>query len=317
MNKKTLLTLLTALFTVTSLPAANWYHPTTRTDNYLAPIGRVVLNPQNEDGTFAFSFLGEAGVRNFRINGTAGTWTTERSRLKIGGEFVDQRLSWNFRSGKSRHWVQQSGLGADWQYLIDCQCLKAFDFKGFYSYSPSKNLNSEVWQGERTFRRILGARNYGGAVSATLAFNDTSTLEVAAIYDHVCYSRRIDHTHKLVTGIGGGFTFTSRLPGCVDFTLQAEFRRPFNFYGIKFSYPKGFGSAVTSAVFANYTRGKAGLPNALAVGLEFAFNFGGCESNANYCGPLWDPCNLAEWAAVPAFYSPEVLAIADDLVNQS
>lgn len=320
MKKKSLLTLMASLLTLTSLSAVGCDHSVRRTNNYLAPIGRLVLNPQNEDGTFAFSFLGEAGVRNYRINGTAGTWTTERSRFKVGGEYLDQKLAWNFRGGRERHWVQQGGVAADWQYLLDCESLKAFDIKGFYSYSPTKKLSSE-WCGQFPLqfcrkRYLAGAQNYGGSFGTTLAFNDTSTLDLSVIYDFVRY-RKTYYQHKVVAGFGGGFTFNSRLPGCVDLMLQAEFRRPFNYYGIKFSYPKGFGSSVTSSIFANYTRGKEGLPNALAVGLEFALNFGGCGNNVNPCGPLWDPCNLADWVSTPAFYSPEVLAIRDECSSHS
>lgn len=312
MKKQLLRTFAASFLAFLSLPVMSYGHETDRTNNYLAPIGRIVLNPQNHDGTFAFSFLGEAGVRNFRINGTAGTWTTEQSRIKVGGEYLDQRLSWNYFSGKTRHWVQQGGTAVDWQYLLDCESLRALSFKGFYSYSPTKHLPEENISNINVERRLAGAQNYGGSFTTTVAFNGTSTLDFSLIYDHVRYRNELED-HRLVHGFGGAFTFTSRLPGCVDFVLQAEFRRPFNFYAVKFSYPKGFNEPMTASIFANYTRGKCGLPNALAVGLEFAFNVGGCEPCNNFCQPLWDPCSLSQWVSIPAFYSPEVLAITDEV----
>lgn len=296
MKKTALLATVLSLLSVSSLPAV--HATTSRTQNYLAPIGRVVLNPQNEDGTFAFSFLGEAGVRNFRINGTGGTWTTERSRFKLGGEFLDQELSWHTGAGKTRSWVQQGSLAGSWQYLVDGDAFKAYELKAFYTYSPTKHV-TDNW------RQIAGARNYGGAFGTTFAFNDTSTLDLSVIYDHVRY-RPHQRNNLLVAGFGGSLVFTARLPGCVDMALQADFRRPFNYYGIKFSYPKGFDQSVSSAIFAGYTRGKMGLPNALAVGFEMSFKLGGSNSSS---APLWDPCSLASWVETPAIYSPEVLAI--------
>lgn len=318
MKTKTWLTTFLSLLTFTNLVAKDCESNTYKTNNYLAPIGRVVLNPSNDNGTFAFSFIGEAGMRNFRLNGTGGTWTTERSRLKLGGEYLIQRLSWNYTSGKTRHYVQQGAAALDWQYLLDCQILQAFAFKGFYSYAPSKHLSSErCFSSVSQFveRRIAGAQNIGGVFSTVLALNATSTLDVSVIYDHVRYRRQLEE-RKLVAGFGGGFTFRSRLPGCVDIELLTEFRRPFNLYGLKFSWPKGVSSTWTTSVFANYTRGKVHLPHSMAVGLEFAFNVGGCDQGQNYCGPLWDPCDLAEWISRPAIFSPEVLAIRDEISSR-
>ena len=278
-------------------------------NNYLTPIGRVAFNPHSAGGAFAFSLMAEGGVRNWRVNGTAATWTTEQSRLKVGGEYLDQQLSWKFNSDKERRWVQQGALAAVWEYLLDGETLKAVDFKGFYSRSPSKHLQEE--------RHIAGAQNYGGAFTSIFVFNETSTLDLSVIYDFVRYRRHFQN-RKVVAGFGGGFTFRALLPGCVRFTLQTEFRRPYNLYAAALSWPESICPGMTSGIFASYTRGKEHLPNVTAIGLEFVFSLGGyCHRDCNQgCDPLWDPCDIALWASLPAIYSPEVLAIGDRLILQ-
>ena len=292
-------------------------HTHAKTNNDLVPIGRFILSPCQENDCFAFSLLGEAGVRNFRVNGTAGAWITEQSRFKLSAEYLVQKLSWNFSSGKTSQWVQQGAFGADWQWLIDCGCFQALDFQTQYSYAPSKHLTPrECSDGGSVHRRIAGGRAYGGSVGSVLLLSENSRLDVSVDYDYVTYRRKYNHDKK-VSGLGASFAYIARLPCCLDFQLEAQFRRPFNYYETKLTWPQAFNSKGSAlSLFAGWTRGKSRLPNAFAAGIELAYAFGAdcCERASDACCPLvWDPCDLNGWVRTPAVYMPEVLAIADEL----
>lgn len=289
-------------------------HSHKQIDNNLVPIGRVVLNPVQTNDQFAVSLIGEAGHRNFRANGTFGGWTTENSRLKVSGEYLVQRLSWKFSSGKSTEWVQQGAVGADWQYLIDCGALQALDLSGYYSYSPGKHLKThECFDGGTVQRRLAGAQGYGGSLSSVLFLYECARLDLSLDYDHVTYRRKFK-SDKVVSGLGGGFALTSRLPWNVDLVLEAEFRRPFNYYGAKIVSPTLFNLSGSSlGLFGGYTKGKNKLPNSFVAGIELVYAFGSCSTIDNVCSPVWDPCSLNAWVITPAVYMPEVLAIVDEL----
>lgn len=304
-------------------------HSITKTNNFQIPVGRLVLNPETDNGLFAFSFFGEAGVRDARFGGTAASWTTERSRLKISGEYLTQELAWKFTSGKDRRWNQQAAGGLDWQYLLDDDfyCFKAFDVSGFYSYAQSRNpstieCDEIIVTPDGTFfldiaRHVAGARAYGGAFTTLMAFGENTVLNLSLNYDNVRY-RRVFSDNKSVCGLGGSFLLTTRLvPCCMDFSLEGQFRKPFNYFGARLTLPRAnFRNNVAVTLFAGVTRGKYALPNSTTVGVELVYNFQtGCNrvSQTDCCAPIWDPCNLNAWALRPAVFLPEVLAIAEEL----
>lgn len=303
-------------FTAVSGLFADCPHTEKMTNNYTAPVGRFILNPVSEDGAFAFSFLGEAGVRNFRLNGTGGTWTTERSRLKVSGEYLVQKLSYNYFSGKKAQWVQQGAVGADWEYLLDCDMLKAVDVQGYYSYAPSKSLRPyECTDGTTFIRRLAGSNAYGGSLGGLIMLCDTSKLDVELDYDYVKYNRKIESA-KTVKGFGGGFTWTTRVLANLDFSLTAQFRQPFNFIGGKLNWLRAFNSPRTTfGLYTGWTQGKSHLPNNFTAGVELAYSFalGNCCNEVADCGcpALYDPCSLGAWVLTPAVYMPEVLVIRD------
>lgn len=281
---------------------------------WLMPIGRVVLTPSLGDH-YGASLLAEGGLRDARANVTLGT-QMEFGRLKVSGEYLTQRLSYVFNSGKTHKWVQQGAVGLDYQHLLDYQVLKALDLKGYYSYAPSRNLSSRECGNYTIQRRIAGSNAWGVNFGGVLTPFCEDLLNVTVGYDHVKYRRKHQH-EKTVQGFGGSIDYTFRLQCCVDVNLKADFRRPYNYYGIKFAWHRD--RNWTAGLWAGYTAGKYHLPRSTAAGIEFAYFFDdvcGCDTRPD-CPPLWSACDLQAWVAVPAIYMPEVLAIVDQRADRN
>lgn len=275
---------------------------------WLMPIGRVVLTPSISDST-AVSFLGEAGLRNARANLTAGT-QFEFGRIKASAEYLTQRLTYDFATGKTHNWVNQGAIGLHYQQLIDCNIIKAADLKGFYSYAGSRTLSPKRCEDVLFERRIAGSNAYSISAGAVVTPFCEDLLQFDVGYDHVKYRRRY-HNDKIVRGIGGSVSYTLRLQECIDLNLKAEFRRPYNYYGIKFAWHRDRNWTV--GLWAGYTAGKYHLPRSTSAGIEFSYLFDGCGCNVRpeCCPPLWSPCDIQAWVQTPAVYLPEVLAIAE------
>ena len=277
-------------------------------NSWLLPVGRFVVTP-NLGESFAVSALAEAGNRDARGSVTLGS-QFEFGRFKVTGEYLTQKLTYQFSTGKSHKWVNQGAVGGEYQHLFDGDFLKAVDVKGWYSYAPSKKLHAKEC-GENLYgRRIAGSNAYSVSGGAVLSPFCEDLLAVDIGYDSVKYRRKYHHD-KRVRGVGGGVSYTIRLENSLDLNLKAEFRRPYNYYAAKFTWHRDTNWNVS--LFAGYTAGKYHLPRSTTAGLEFAYFFDACGcSQRDPCAPLWSPCDLAGWVAVPAVYLPEVLAIAEE-----
>lgn len=274
---------------------------------FLMPIGRVIVTPSFGDH-YATSLLLEGGLRDARANLTLGT-QMEMGRLKVSGEYLTQRLTYDFASGKTHQWVQQGAVGAHYQHLLDCQALKALDLKGYYSYAPSKNLSNRTCDDYIIERRIAGSNAWGVSFGGVATPFCEDLLNVTVAYDHVKYRRQFK-SDKTVQGFGGTIDYTFRLQCCLDVNLKAEFRRPYNYYGLKFAWHRD--PNWTVGLFAGYTAGKYHLPRSTSAGIEFAYLFDSCGCvQRDACPPLWTACDIQSWVQAPAVMMPEVLAIVD------
>src|SRR5262245_60733074 len=107
--------LLTAIslfpFVQQNILAQGCNHPHNRTQNLLMPDIKFGITTGNIPNNCAFSLLGEAGRRNFRFSGTYGALLENGDRIKGTGEYLQQKLGYQFSDSKEHRWVRQYAGG--------------------------------------------------------------------------------------------------------------------------------------------------------------------------------------------------------------
>ncbi len=297
------------------------------TDNptsFVGPTGKAkysTIITQNS----AFSVLGEAGPRNYRLGGTLGWRIQENQRFKVSGDFLRQDIEYAFFSGNSREWVKQGSIGAHYQYdLYQYRYLPQFNLKGGYSHAPSKDLTTVAGsyvnalglvQNYVNDRRIAGSD--AGYISPGLSIEPWQAGRIGAElnYDDVQYDR-IYLVNQHAVGFGGTANFIQKLGANTQLGMSAGFRAPFNAYQANIAYTLPSRPDWTLGVDANYVEGKHYLPNTYNVGLSVSYAAQEVPV-VNYLEkePSIRPLSgLANWVAEPAIYLPQVLAIPDERV---
>lgn len=299
--------------------------------NDLLPVARVTFTPDILSESVSdmigmdvgVSFMGEAGVRNYRGNGTVGIYITPSQRIKAGGEWLTQKLKYHYLSGIEHHWVHQWAVGGQYQYLFDSCFLYSLDVSGDYSHAPSKTLKTvscpPITVGANTVyntiqRRIAGSKAYNVEAGMTVIPWGNATLSLAADYDNVKYDRKF-HRKEISSGWGGTVKVSQRLPHDLIANFIAQVKKPYNFYegSIKWVTTTNYGN-IDVGIFGGFTQGKRHLPCSTIAGVSVGLDFGGFG-----CGTPCTPCGgsasseIAQWVAMPAVYVPQVLAIAEQL----
>lgn len=302
------------LFAICHLSAQDCGHSHKRTQNTLAPDVRFTLVPRSVTNNSAVAFLAEAGRRNFRLNGTFGFLADCENRFKISGEYLQQKLGYNYSTGLARRWVRQFACGVAYEHDFCNQYITSAEISAYCSYAPTRHLSSQVCENYRYYRRIAGATAYGGEIGSTIRLWPCAFLYLDANYDSVIYHRRF-YSNRHVEGFGGSVGFHQQLFETLGFDLRAEFRRPFNYYraSVCWSVPQWTG--LTVGVYGSHTRGKCRLPSSTMAGIELNYTFADFfRPSYNDCGECEIYCSpdLACWVSRPAVYLPEVLAIAEE-----
>jgi len=296
-----------------------------RSNNHLPQV-RLTLEPILYNDFNAVFLLGEAGHRHYRINGTYGLNFCTDHFIKIGGEWLTEDLEYKFYSGRQRRWVSQAAGGAVYRYVLPFSCYSIISFNLSFDYSKAnkQDLKSFDCSDLSTLqRRISGGQNGGGTLGFTALPWRGGEVTVALTYDCLRLNRKHQHDENL-HGYGGAVAWKQRLWRNVNMKIIAEIRRPYEFYEAQFDFVNWtMGGDYTLGIFGNYTHGKKSLPNTIGYGIVLGADLGaqscrtGC-SRSSSCRPN-EPClspvyDLASWAAVPAVYIPEVLAITDQII---
>jgi hypothetical protein len=266
----------------------------------------------------SLAFMGELGSKNLRGNGTYGVYFSPCQRFKLSGEYLSQRLIYNFSSNSIKKWVSQYAVGAEYQYLISDNVFQSINLGGNYSHAFN---HTNIFSMES----LAGSNGYYGFLGTTLALWQCALLSGYADYDYVKYKEG-DTDNPLAKGFGVSVNFVQRF--AKDFTLKllSEFRKPFNFYEGRFFWNHLFPhSGIECGLYANFTHGKKGLPNVLAGGFLLSISFGPttattcCKAIDQFSSPSpqrncysREYCNLANWTSEPAVYMPTVLNIEQE-----
>ncbi len=331
--KLTLVLMSSALFysTAYSTNIPNTDNPKT----FLGPTARVGFTSTLGDYS-AYSVAGEAGIKNFRVGGTLGWKLTEFQRLKVSAEFLRQEITYAFFSGNTDQWMNQGAIGAAYQYdFADYSYRPQFELSAYGSHAPSKSLNTVTG----TFtnagmptkfvdtRRIAGSNGAGIAPGLAITPWTGGRLSAAVNYDSVRYNKNYSPGENAV-GLGGTLGFSQALTDTLSLGLAAEVRQPFNNYAANLSWSDvPYFDRWTLALFGDYTVGKSTLPNTYNVGLSanyFLDRRCGQPVPVNWKGERnlkgeveLQPYNdgLLAWAADPAVYMPQVLAVVDEKIK--
>ncbi len=288
------------------------------TENNLIPVLRFFLNPALSENTDAFSFLGEAGEKNFRGNATYGRTFDPCQRFKLSAEFLMQKLKYRFSNRISDKWVSQIGFGGKYQYLFSQSPFIGIDADFSYSRAFKRNVaktNINSFTVER--QRISGSNALFSSLGTTLRLWDCGFISAGADYDWIDFNH-IAH-HKIVNGFGASVAFRQEFGMDFNLILETEFRRPFNFYQTALNWNPSYSNwGLTCGLYGNYTQGKRHLPNIASAGVQLGFTFGGksnCCCRSSTCCTTKVSCDLSNWVLQPAFYSPIVLAIPEDSIT--
>lgn len=296
-------------------------HSTGKTDDTFLGYARFILTPIFVCDDAAISILGEAGPRNYRINGTWGT-ICDNSRFKIGGEYLTQNINYNFPDGHHKHWRQQFAFGAKYQYYLDCPewCVQGVQVTGYYSHSHSHGLPDYVCNSGRITgpisRGVAGAWALGADVGVIIEPWCCAQLIASVGYDNVNYKRH-QEGRKRVSGVGGALCFEQGLFWNLRAHIDAYFKRAYNALEAKLSWTRCLSCGeLEIGIFGGHVWGKSRLPSTSNAGVELGFAFGvdsccqfvGIECNCDCCG---EGNYLARWVRDPAVYMPQVLAISE------
>lgn len=304
-------------------------HSTTRTQNLLIPNFRFTVVPRRVTDNSAVSILGEVGRRNYRFSGTFGAFLGCNSLFKVTGEYLQQKLGYNFRSGKSLRWMRQYAIGTTFRHTF-CDCfISDAEINGFYSFAPGHHLGSKACVDRRIFRHIAGSSGYGFSIGAGFIPWQCAHFQIDANYDNIIYHRKFKHNNH-VEGFGGCVDFYQKVFSDFGLGLRGEFRRPFNYYKASLNWTCPSYPELSIGIFGSHFRGKSKLPSNTSAGIELSYIIGDyccrdmcCDylegiynpfAEADYPMMVLDECDsrLKAWTSQPAVYLPEVLAIAEE-----
>lgn len=320
----------------------------TATDNCFHPDFRFHFSPIPISDKSAVAFLGDAGRHNYRINGTLGYFFTDFLRVKVSGEYLTQKIGYNFSTGRTHRWVHQTSAGMAYQYLFNESWINNAELTGYVSFSPSRALRDlQCFTLTKVQRNIAGANAWGLSLGTTLLPWNCATFKILVDYDHVQYRRELN-PHLYVIGPGVSFEFNQALIFNLNIDLRMQYRQPFNYYKALLNWnptiytndwPKFFQGNWNVGFFWEYTHGKSNLPNATTYGFELSYDLcakrqsyyprttyypAHCDEHGTFA-PSFEQssatsyapsCELASWVYEPAVFFPIVLAIADELVTQ-
>lgn len=275
------------------------------------PMARFVVTPDLACDDFGVSLLGEIGSRTYRGNGSVGFAWDNCSRVKIGGEYLGDKLRYNFgRCDQERKWTQQWAVGGQYEYLLCCDCIESIAVGVDYSRAKTNHLNDREIDGEFIGRHIAGSRYWDVYAGATVQPWECAHLFAALTFDDIRFDKRFHCKKKYHRGVGVEFVLTQDLDCNVDFTIHGAWRQPYREIGAYANWNNPcdcFGWGV--GLFVDYVNGRNHVPNALLYGIQLSYSFGLDDCCPTVCQP--EPCcgkSMKNWVADPAVYRPIVFA---------
>lgn len=272
--------------------------------NNLGPNVRLLITPTLEWNQIETLALFEGGPQTARANGTVSYNITPQHKIKIGGEYLVERLKYNFNSNETREGAGQFALGAKYEYKT-CFDFLEFEAGGSYSQASHHHLNPKIVDDEVIFRRIGGSNIGQFHIGAAFIPFDSCCIpyERTILFVGVCYDyAKFDHLfyEKKMKGSGVIFAWTQGVTPNIDFTLRGEIRHLYGLAEAMLMWHNPFRCENWDAGFyVDYVSGNQGISRSMVVGIQLSYDFSG------------ENCKLLQWSRLPAFYKPIVLTFSD------
>lgn len=311
--------------TALSISTANASHNST---TFLGPSLQGTYTSTITDET-AYSINGEAGIKNLRAGGTFGINLACNQRIKVSGEYLAQRINYNYWSGnRSNQWMGQGTVGSGYQYDFgNTRFNPQFDLNAYVSTAPSKSFNertvtvidplTDITTITTYNRRIAGSHSYN--ISPGIAFQPWcgSKAGFEFNYDNVRYLTRHLNTRKQdPKGWGGTARLNQYVAKNIEVGVLAAVRQPFNNYRASVAWNRDTHIGVWAlGVDGNYVAGKHRLPNTYNVGLTADV----------FIDRLCEPCKEAKaftqhflgWTSDTSAHMPQVLAVGNQRITST
>lgn len=286
--------------------------------NYLSTIGHFDWDGYlSQSHNLAGAAVLEIGAKNERLNGTLGYAFNSQQQLKIGIDYLLQKLAYQFDSGPVSEWMDQTAIGGVYRYVPTNSWVGSVFIKGYGAKSDSMNL-SPVTTTQTTataittytnYRRIAGANADGAGAGLDLLPWYGAQIQLAGNFDDVRYQTKYQ-PHVTAEGLGGTIDVTQAITPHIAIDAMGAVRKPFNTYraGVNWLHPTKDGT-VKLGLFGAITKGKEGLPNSSLTGINVAYNWDD-DKNATLL-PEKINHSLSNWTEKAAISMPQVLAIPD------
>lgn len=305
------------------------------TNNVYGPNIQVVTTPFRLTDCSIFSIGAEGGSNNYRFMGTVGYFISPKIHLKCTLEQLNQRVGYQFTTGRLQKWMRQSAVGGVIQYAFCHRWLESVEIYGSYACCPSRRIKTRPCCVKSTnllnqvHRHIAGGKDSFAGLGLTVTPWHHATFSLIADYDYTTYKRKLSCSNLTTSGFGGTAKFHQDFDCNVSIDLKGELRRPFNYYegALNWTTVHPYG-LLTFGFYAGYTQGRDQLPNNWTTGVLISADFGGIPFFSNYRGCNSTPCvrgccinpsfpvdsELLAWIATPAVRMPTVLAVSEEIV---
>jgi hypothetical protein len=265
----------------------------------------------------------EGGERIARVNATWGLAVNSENRIKVTAEHLQEKLDYDFASGRAQQWDGQNALGTGYQYLINNPYLDAVNLGSYYSHAGSKSLSDAAFTYDSAAltnsRRIAGANSGNVAAGISGHLWQQSQLSAALDYDVVNYDSHYQPDGDEDTrGFGSSFALEQRLLPRLKMNLNTDLRKPYNDYqgNVGWLLPPTHHAIFELAYFTNYTRSHTTERRFYSNGLRLNMNWDTATFNPDskqYADYTVPSMNLTDWTSQAAVRMAEVLATTDQV----
>lgn len=278
----------------------------------------------------AVSALGEYGLNQYRMNGTAGFQLYSNGLMKFGAEYLSQVLPFSFDSGDINERVGQSAFGFNFQHNLNQSVLQHINFDAYWAKAPNVSLSTLVFTANDGYeyinqRNLAGATSQGLDVGGTLTFTPLTSLDVTLNYDNVYYHTRLtSHENDNKQGMGATLKLSQLLNDRMKLSVDASNRVIYNTYGAEFAYAPSFAQAIglQMSLFIQRLVSSNDTPNSNTFGLALRF-FGddagkapyAVNTSVNNANDKNSTVDIEEWVKVPAVYMDRVMITAEQITT--
>lgn len=293
--------------------------------NYSAHLGTSVTAKWTQGlGQYtAMALDAEYGRQQQRINGTFGVLLGRGNMLKVTGEYLRQKLDFDFDSGTISQWIGQQAYGAMYTYVLPHNSIFLAGITADVSYSmaSSKNLATKYFydtggHAYANFRRIAGGVDEHAELGVNLLHQVWTSVNLALNYDVVKYATKYNVTDNNTRGFGAVLGLQQLLSRYTKLKANLDYNKAYKDYKIELDQLLPFsgnqlqlslaGEHLITAGSGNFSR-----DNRIQLGAAYSFGTHGKTEGYNLGTSIDSHTNLVNWTQTPAVYMPQVLAIAD------